>query len=100
MNLSINPMAFKADPKVLKKAGALKGGAKFELTVSSKAPKNCDIFCISTKDDKVVDLLAKKIRTPEMYDSYVPRFMEKLTNACKESKVVEEVGEFFASISK
>ena len=100
MNLSINSVGFKADPRILKKAAALKNGANFELTVSSKAPKKCDIFCVSTKNDKVVDLVSKKIRTPEMYDSYVPHFMEKLMNACKDSKVVEEIGEFFASISK
>ena len=100
MKSMINTVAFKADPRILKKAAALKNGANFELTVSSKAPKNCDIFYLSTKNNQMVDVLSKKIRSQETYDSYIPSFMEKLMNACKDSKVVEEIGEFFASISK
>ena len=100
MNLSINPISFAADPKFLKKAGALKDGAKFELTVTSKAPKNCDIFYISTIDNKMNEILTKKIRTPETFDVSVPNFMKKLANVCNESDIVKEVSEFFASISK
>ena len=100
MNLSISPIGFKADPKILKKAAVLKNGANFELTVSSKAPKNCHIFYTVTKNDIMVDTFSKGILTSETYDTFVPKFMKKLANTCKDSKVVEEIGEFFASISK
>ena len=100
MNLSINPMAFKADPKVLKKVSKLKDGITVNLEIISKAPKTYTLNSSSYLGDKFVSAYGEVINNVDRFKTRSQAFMEKMEKTAADKELLTEIKEYFTSISK
>ena len=99
MNLSINSIVFKADPKVLSKFTKLKDGTTINLEIISKAPKSYDLKCSSYVGDKFVGAYGEIVHNADRFEIRSKTFVDKMSKTADEG-LVKEIKEFFTSISK
>ena len=99
MNLSINPMAFKADSRVLSKLTKLKDGTIVNLEIVSKAPKTYDLKCSSYLGEKFKGAYGEIVHNADRFEIRSKSFIDKMSKTADEG-FVKEIKEFFTSISK
>ena len=100
MNISINQMAFKADPKVLSKLTKLKDGTIVNLEIVSKAPKTYDLKCSSYLGDKFTGAYGEIVHNADRFEKRSKTFVDKMSKNTADEGFVKEINDFFKSISK
>ena len=100
MNLSINQIGFKADPRVLKKAATLKDGVAVNLEIISKAPKTYDLKCTSYLGDRFKGAYGEIVNDVDRFEKRSEMFVDKISKTAADEGFIKEIKDFFKTISK
>lgn len=100
MNLSINPISFTADPRVLSKVAKLKDGMTVNLEIVSKAPKTYKLDCFSYLGEEFKGAFGEIVNNADRFEMRSQNFVDKISKTAADEGFIKEIKEFFASISK
>ena len=100
MNLSINSLTFKADPRVLSKVAKLKDGMTVNLEIVSKAPKTYNLKCTSYLGEKFKGAYGEIVHDVDRFEKRSAMFVDKMSKTAADEGLISEIKEFFTNISK